>query len=246
MAAALDALWPDVDLTGLVVTRYGHAVPAGRIRIVEAAHPVPDAASERAARDILGMVGGLRADDLVIALMSGGGSALMALPAGDMTLADKQAVNKALLRSGAAISEMNVVRKHLSAIKGGRLLAAAQPARVVSLLISDVPGDDPAVIASGPTVPDASTREQARDIIARFGIPLPPAAADVLARGAETPKPGDIAGEAHIVAAPKLALAAVAEAARAQGLSPLILGDAIEGESRELGIFMAGITHSAR
>ena len=246
MAAAFDAAWPDVDVSGVVVTRYGHGVPAGRIKIIEAAHPVPDANSETAARAILGAVQGLGGDDLVVALISGGGSALMTLPAGTMTLADKQAVNKALLMSGATIGDMNVVRKHLSAIKGGRLAAAARPARVVTLLISDVPGDDPGVIASGPTVPDASTHAEVDEIIARFAIELPRAAKAVLAAGVETPKPGEVAVDIHIIAAPSLALRAAADEARRLGLSPLILGDAIEGESRELGIVMAGIARSVR
>ncbi len=246
MAAAFDAAWPDVDVSGVVVTRYGHAVPAGRIRIIEAAHPVPDHNSEQAARAMLDAVRGLSADDLVVALISGGGSALMALPAGKMTLADKQAVNQALLRSGATIGDMNAVRKHLSCIKGGRLAAAARPARLVSLLISDVPGDDPAVIASGPTVPDPSTLADVAGIVARFRLELPAAAMDVLAAGEETPKPGEIAGEVHVIAAPSQALAAAAEVARAAGLVPLILGDAIEGESREVATVMAGIARSVR
>jgi glycerate 2-kinase len=246
MAAAFDAAWPDVDVSGVVVTRYGHAVPAGRIRIIEARHPVPDQNSEQAARAMLDAVRGLGSDDLVVALISGGGSALMALPAGKMTLADKQAVNQALLRSGATIGEMNAVRKHLSRIKGGRLAAAAQPARVVSLLISDVPGDDPAVIASGPTVPDPSTLADVNEIVARFRLELPAAAQDVLASGEETPKPGEVAGEVHVIAAPSQALAAAAEVARASGLAPLILGDAIEGEAREVATVMAGIARSVR
>jgi hydroxypyruvate reductase len=246
MAAAFDAAWPDVDVSGVVVTRYGHAVPAGRIRILEASHPVPDAASEQAARAVLGAVRGLGPDDLVVALISGGGSALMALPAGHMTLADKQAINRALLRSGATIYEMNAVRKHLSGIKGGRLAAAARPARLVTLLISDVPGDDPAVIASGPTVPDPSTLADVAEIIARFKLDLPAEAKRVLAAGDETPKPGDIAGEVRIIAAPAQALAAAADAARAAGLTPLVLGDAIEGEAHEVGTVMAGISRSVR
>ncbi|HXZ16940.1 MAG TPA: glycerate-2-kinase family protein, partial [Roseiarcus sp.] len=180
MAAGLDAAWPDVDLRGVVVTRYGYAVPAGRIEILEAAHPVPDANSMAAAERMLAAVSGLTADDLVIALISGGGSALMAAPGGAMTLSDKQAVNAALLASGVPIAEMNVLRKHLSRIKGGRLAAAARPARVVTLVISDVPGDDPAAIASGPTLPDPSTRADARAIVDRFGLDLPPAARAVL------------------------------------------------------------------
>ncbi|HEU5430972.1 MAG TPA: glycerate-2-kinase family protein, partial [Thermomicrobiales bacterium] len=176
MAAGVDAAWPDVDLSGVVVTRYGYAVPAGRIEILEAAHPVPDESSQNAARRMLDAVRGLSADDLVLALVSGGGSALMTAPAGGMTLADKQAVNQALLASGATIGEMNVVRKHLSAVKGGRLALAARPARVVTLVISDIPGDDPAAIASGPTLPDPSTKADALAIVERYALDLPAAA----------------------------------------------------------------------
>ncbi|MBB3610409.1 glycerate kinase [Rhizobium sp. BK602] len=246
MAAALDAAWPDVDVSGVVVTRYGHAVPAGRIRILEASHPVPDAMSETAAREILAAVRGLTPDDLVVALISGGGSALMVAPAGRMTLADKQAVNRALLASGAAIGEMNAVRKHLSAIKGGRLAQAARPARLATLVISDVPGDDPAAIASGPTIGDASTIDEVREIIRRYQLDLPAAARAVIEAGAETPKPEALPGDVTIIAAPYLALeAAAAEAARS-GITPLILGDAIEGEAREAGIVMAGFARSAQ
>lgn len=244
MAAALDAAWPDVDISGVVVTRYGHAVPAGRIRVLEASHPVPDRASETAARAILDAVRGLHADDLVIALISGGGSALMALPAGEMSLADKQAVNKALLTSGATIGEMNAVRKHLSAIKGGRLAAAARPAKTLTLVISDVPGDDPTLVASGPTLADTSTVADVADIIARFKLDLPKAARDVLASGAETPKPGEISSQVKIIAAPSQALQAAAATARSAGVTPLILGDAIEGEARVVGTAMAGIARS--
>lgn len=244
MAAGLDAAWPDVPLSGVVVTRHGHAVPAGRIEIIEAAHPVPDAASERAAQRMLQAVHGLTKDDLVIALVSGGGSALLVLPQPPMTLADKQAVNRALLASGATIAEMNVIRKHLSGIKGGWLARAAQPARVVTLVISDIPGDDPAAIASGPTLPDPSTLADARDIVARHAIDLPSAARIVLDGAAETPKPGEIEADVRMVATPYLALQAAASAAREQGLTPIILGDALEGESRELGTVMAGIARS--
>lgn len=244
MAAGLDAAWPDVALSGVVVTRHGHSVPAGRIDVLEASHPVPDDTSEAAARRMLHAVEGLSADDLVIALMSGGGSALMTLPAPPMTLADKQAVNRALLASGATIAEMNVVRKHLSAIKGGRLALAARPARVTTLVISDIPGDDPAAIASGPTLPDPSTRADAQAIVGRFAIELPEAARRVLAQADETPKPGEIDADVRIVAAPFLALEAAAKTARDEGLHPIILGDAIEGEARELGIVMAGIARS--
>ncbi|WP_050420857.1 glycerate kinase type-2 family protein [Bradyrhizobium tropiciagri] len=244
MAAGLDAAWPDVDLSGVVVTRHGHSVPAGRIDVLEASHPVPDDSSKAAALRMLRAVEGLSADDLVIALMSGGGSALMTLPASPMTLADKQAVNRALLASGATIAEMNVVRKHLSAIKGGRLALAARPAHVTTLVISDIPGDDPAAIASGPTLPDPSTKADAQEIIRRFAIELPETAQLVLAHADETPKPSEIGADVRILAAPSLALDAAARAARDEGLNPIILGDAIEGEARELGTVMAGIARS--
>ncbi len=246
MAAALEAAWPDVPLSGVVVTRYEHAVPTQRVTVLEASHPVPDANSEAAAARILGAVRGLGPDDLVIALISGGASALLALPAPGLSLADKQAVNRALLASGATIHEMNALRKHLSAIKGGRLAAAARPARLVTLAISDVPGDEAAVIGSGPTVPDPSTLDDVRALIARTGITLPPAVAAHLARGEETPKPGEIAADFRLIAAPQMALEAAARQARTLGLAPLILGDAIEGESRELGIVMAGMARAAR
>jgi glycerate 2-kinase len=238
MAAALDAAWPDVDLSGVVVTRHGQRAPAGCIEVLEASHPTPDAMSEEARRRILAAVNGLMADDLVLALM--------VLPAGHMTLADKQAVNKSLLASGANIVEMNAVRKHLSGIKGGRLAPAAHPARVVTLAISDIPGDDPATIASGPTAADPSPLADVRDIIARYQIDLPPAASAVLSADGETPKILPAQNNVSVIAAPSLALAAAARAAAKAGLTPLILGDAIEGESRELGIVMAGIARSCR
>lgn len=246
MAAALEDAWPDVDLSGVVVTRYGHSVPTRRVRVIEASHPVPDANSEIGAHSVLEAVQGLGSNDLVIALISGGGSALMALPVDGLTLADKQAVNRALLASGATISEMNVVRKHLSRIKGGRLAAAAAPAKVVTLAISDVPGDDPAVIASGPTVPDPTTFSDARSIVARYGVGLPPAVAARLQQDAdETPKPGQLPHtEFRKIATPSMALRAAADEASRLGLSPLILGDALEGESREVGTVMAGIAKS--
>jgi glycerate-2-kinase len=235
-------------VSGLVVTRYGHAVPTSAIEVVEASHPVPDAAGEAAARRILGLVQGLTADDLVLALVSGGGSALLSLPAPGLTLADKQAVNRALLASGAAIGEMNAVRKHLSAIKGGRLAAAAFPARVVTLAISDVPGDSLSVIASGPTVPDETSFADARAILARRGVAVPDAVARHLERAEdETPKPGDprlARAEAQIFARPQASLEAAASVARAAGITPLLLGDAIEGEAREAGTVMAGIARS--
>ncbi|MQB12683.1 glycerate kinase [Agrobacterium sp. ICMP 6402] len=245
MAAALDNAWADVDLSGVVVTRYGHAVPAGRIEIIEASHPVPDDKSAEAAKRILAAVEGLTADDMVIALISGGGSALMVAPAEGMTLADKMAVNRALLASGATISEMNAVRKHLSRIKGGRLALAARPARVVSLLISDVPGDDPSEIASGPTVADPSDIETVREIVSRYELDLPETVRRVLEKGEETPKAGDIDEDVRMIAAPSLALQAAAEEAVKLGLTPLILGDSLEGESRDVGAVMAGIALSA-
>ena len=245
MAAALDALWPaGAPLSGLVVTRYDHVPPGyrakpGRIEVVEAAHPVPDAAGQQAARRIAALTQGLTADDLVLCVVSGGGSALLALPADGVTLDEKQAINKALLKSGAAIDEMNCVRKHLSAIKGGRLAAMCAPARVLTLLISDVPGDSPEVIASGPTVPDASTCADALAVLARYRIEVSAAVRAGLESGAfETPKPGDarFAGhEVRMIATPQQSLEAAAALARSAGLEAHILGDEIEGESREVG-----------
>ena len=245
MAAALEAAWPHVDLSGVVVTRYGHAVPTARIEIIEASHPVPDDKSAEAAKRILAAVAGLTTDDMVIALISGGGSALMVAPAEGMTLADKMAVNRALLASGATISDMNAVRKHLSRIKGGRLALAARPARVVSLLISDVPGDDPSEIASGPTVADPSDIETVREIVSRYALDLPENVRKVLEKGEETPKAGDIDEDIRLIAAPSLALQAAAEEAVKLGLTPLILGDSLEGESKDVGAVMAGIALSA-
>jgi glycerate 2-kinase len=248
MAAALEDAWPDVALEGTVVTRYGHAVPTRRIEVIEASHPVPDANSERGARRLLERVRGLGPNDLVLALISGGGSALCAAPTPGLTLEDKQTINRALLASGANISEMNCVRKHVSAIKGGRLAAAACPARVVTLAISDVPGDDPAVIASGPTVPDPTTFADARAIIARYGIEPSPAVAALFAQATdETPKPGELNNaEFHLIATPMMALNRMAETAQGFGLAPLVLGDALEGEAREMGIVMASIARSIR
>ena len=254
MAAAVDALWPkDAPLSGLVVTRYDHVPPAykaspGRIEVVEAAHPVPDATGRQAAQRIADLTRGLTADDLVLCLISGGGSALLALPAEGLTLEDKQAVNKALLTSGAAIDEMNCVRKHLSAIKGGRLAAACAPAKVVTLLISDVPGDAPEVIASGPTVPDPTSCADALRILKRYGIDIPPAARAGLESGAfETPKPGDarFAGHAvHMIATPQQSLEAAAKVARNAGLPAHILSDEIEGESHVVGRVHAALARA--
>jgi len=244
MALALEANWPG-PLEGVVVTRYGYEVPCERIEILSAAHPVPDAGSEQAARRLAGAVSGLTPDDLVIALVSGGGSSLLAAPAPGLTLADKQAVNKALLASGATIREMNCVRRHLSAVKGGRLAVRCAPARLVTLLISDVPGDDPIDIASGPTVADPTTRDEARAIIARYRIAVPAAVAGWLRRDdSESIKPGDPrlpASETRIIAAPQIALEAAAAVARDAGLPAYILGDSLEGEARDLGTTMAGI-----
>jgi hydroxypyruvate reductase len=245
MAHAVEALWPaDAPLTGLVVTRYGHTPPrpeglSQRIEILESSHPVPDEAGVAAAERIMEFPLGLTKDDLVLCLISGGGSSLLTLPAEGMTLADKQRVNQALLDSGAGIAEMNCVRKHLSRIKGGRLAAACAPARVLTLLISDVPGDEASVIASGPTVPDASSCADALAILARYRIEIPEAALTQLQSGAlETRKPGDaiFANSAvHLIATPQQSLDAAAEAARAAGMAAYILSDEIEGESREVG-----------
>ena len=244
MAQALEAHWPD-PLSGLVVTRYGHAARCERIAIVEAAHPVPDEQGRLAAARILAMVQGLSQDDLVIALISGGGSALLSLPAPGLTLEDKQAVNRALLRSGAHIGEMNCVRKHLSAIKGGRLAAAAFPAPIVALVISDVPADDPSVIASGPTVPDPTTYADARAVLAKYGITEPLRVLHHLERAEdETPKPGDrhlAKAQTVMIATPQMSLETAASVARHAQVTPMILGNAIEGEAREVGRVMAGI-----
>ena len=244
MAQAVERHWPG-PLSGLVVTRYGYAVPCERIEIVEAAHPVPDAAGLAAARRLMQLVAGLHADDTVLCLISGGGSALLALPLDGITLEDKQQVNRALLASGATISEMNCVRRHLSAITGGRLATACHPAKVVTLLISDVPGDNPRDIASGPTVGDPTTCEDALAIVKRYGIELPAAVHQVLASGAgESIKPGDprLANtEIRMIATPQMALEAAAAVARRAGITPHILGNAIEGEARDVGKVMAGL-----
>ncbi|HEC90946.1 MAG TPA: glycerate kinase [Alphaproteobacteria bacterium] len=225
-------------ISGLVVTRYGHNVPCEYIEVVEASHPVPDAAGEAAARRILDAVRGLDENDLVLCLISGGGSALLSLPAEGLSISDKRAVNEALLRSGANITEMNCVRKHLSAIKGGRLAAAAWPAPMLTLAISDVPGDDPSVIASGPTVGDPTTLADVEKVIGKYGIELPPSVSGFLASaGGETPKPGDEKlgrSQVILIAKPALALEAAASLARAEGVEAIILGDAIEGEARDV------------
>ncbi len=244
MARALEDHWSG-PLEGLVVTRYGYEVACQRIEIVQAAHPVPDAAGLRAAQRILKLVSGLTRDDLVIALISGGGSSLLVAPGAGLTLADKQAVNAALLKCGASISEMNCVRRHLSDIKGGRLAAACYPARLLTLLISDVPGDKPTDIASGPTAADPSSCADALAIIERYGIELPDAARTLLTSGqGESIKPGDprlTDIQTRIITAPQMALQAAADVARAAGLTPYILSDSMEGEARDIGKAHAAI-----
>jgi len=244
MARVVEDHWP-APLSGLVVTRYGYGVPCARIEIVEASHPVPDEAGLHAAQRMLKLVEGLREDDLVLCLISGGGSSLLPLPIDGLTLEDKQAVNRALLTSGATISEMNCVRRHLSAIKGGRLAAACHPARVLTLLISDVPGDSPMDIASGPTVPDSTRCEEALAIIRRYQITLPASVIEVLESGrGESVKPGDprlARSEVRIIATPQMALEAAVQVARQAGYAAHILGDALEGEARDVGKVLAGM-----
>jgi hydroxypyruvate reductase len=248
MARAVEENWSG-ELTGLVVTRYGHGVPCRQIEVAEASHPVPDAAGERAAARILALVRELTADDLVLCLISGGGSALLSLPAPGLTLEDKQAANRALLRSGATIAEMNCVRKHLSAIKGGRLGAACAPAQVVTLMISDVPGDDPSIVASGPTVADPTSFADARAILEKYRITdLPRVYRHLQAARDETPKPGDRRfADARLItiATPQMSLEAAATLARESGVTPVILGDSIEGEAREVAMVHAGIARQA-
>ncbi|MFP2769173.1 glycerate kinase type-2 family protein [Oceanisphaera sp. KMM 10153] len=244
MAAELDAIW-EGELSGMVVTRYDHGAPCERIEIIEAAHPVPDDAGERVGRRMLELVSALGEDDLVICLLSGGGSSLLSLPAPGMTLSDKQSINKALLKSGAAIDEMNCVRKHLSGIKGGRLAAATYPARLIALGISDVPGDEPTVIASGPTVADPTTSAQALSILDSYGIEVGEHVRSWLQNPeSETVKPGDerlSKAEFHMIATPQDALDAAAAKARELNITPLVLGDCIEGESREVAKVHAAI-----
>jgi hydroxypyruvate reductase len=244
MARVVEAHWRG-EMSGLVVTRYGYGAACAKIEIVEAAHPVPDAAGLAAALRIRDIAASAGPDDTVLCLISGGGSSLLALPAPGLTLEDKQTVNRALLRSGASISEMNCVRRHLSGIKGGRLAALAHPAKVVTLLISDVPGDVPADIASGPTVADATTCADALAIVKRYGIDLPPAVRQTLESGrGETVKPGDpriVGVETRLIATPQMALEAAARVARAANMPVHILGDSIEGEARDVGTVMAGV-----
>jgi hydroxypyruvate reductase len=255
MAQAVDRLWPaEAPMSGLVVTRYDHIPPdgaslPGRIEIVEAAHPVPDAAGLHAAERMLQLTQGLTQDDLVLCLISGGGSALLTLPASGLTLADKQTINRGLLESGANIHEMNCVRKHLSRIKGGRLAAACAPARVVTLTISDVPGDDPSVIASGPTVPDGTTCADALAILDRYGIAIPPGIrADLVSARLETPKPAEPLWSrcsVEMIATPQQSLQAAADLAEQAGLRAYILSDEMEGESREVGRVQAALARAA-
>lgn len=239
MARAVELAWPDVDISGVVVTRYGHAVATDRIKVLEASHPVPDAAGEAAAREILRTAEAAGPEDLVLALISGGGSALMPLPVSPLTLPEKMAVNKLLLHSGLTIQEMNKVRRRLSRLKGGGLARAVAPAKLVTLAISDVPGDDPAAIASGPTVADPTSHEDLSAIIARLGPDLPDSAREILTAHVTTL--ADFEVDYRFIAIPMMALQAAAEVARAAGIKPMILGDSIEGEARELGISMAGI-----
>ena len=254
MAQAVEALWPaDQPLSGLVVTRYHHTPPhpAGvpeRIEVVEASHPVPDAAGLAASERILQLTQGLTEDDLVLFLISGGGSALLTLPAEGLTLADKQRINQDLLNSGAGIGEMNCVRKHLSRIKGGRLAAACAPAQVITLTISDVPGDDPSVIASGPTVPDVTTCADAWAILQRYKIEVPAAVEAALKAGSlETPKPSAAWDKqpVRMIATPQQSLEAAAEVARAAGLNAYVLSDELEGESREVGKVHAALARAS-
>lgn len=259
MARALEDSWavthPDAEYGGVVLTRYGYSEPCQNITILEASHPVPDEAGVLGCQRILQAVADLAPQDLVICLISGGGSALLTSPAEGLSLQDKQAVNRALLASGATINEMNCIRRHLSKIKGGRLAAACAPAQLVSILISDVPGDEPHAIASGPTVPDPTTFAEARRLVAHYNMDLPENVCAILeGRGAETacaetPKPGDPLfqnSEVIMAATPRLSLLAAAEVARAAGVTPLILGDALEGESRVLGTVLAGIARSVQ
>ena len=247
MAEALESVWGPCE--GLVITRYGYGRPTKGIEIVEAAHPVPDTRGFEATARMLELIVGLAPDDLVVALISGGGSALLVQPAGAISLAEKQAVNDALLASGAPIGEMNIVRKHLSRVKGGQLAAAAWPARVLSLMISDVPGDDPALIASGPTVGDTSTPADARAILARWSVPVPPSVDTVLAAptGVLRPDAPRLARtENRVIAAPSQSLAAAAAAAETAGCAVRLLGDALEGEARALALDQARLARKAR
>lgn len=243
MARAVERAWPDVDLSGVVVTRYGHAIETDRIVVREASHPVPDEAGHRAAAEILALAQSAGPDDLVLALISGGGSALMTLPVPPLTLNGKMQVNRLLLASGLTIEDMNKVRRRLSLVKGGGLARAAAPAGLVTLAISDVPGDDPAAIASGPTVPDPTANEDLSHLVAKLGPNLPDAARELLLRPAQPQ--ADFAPDYRMIATPQMSLEAAAEIARKAGVTPLLLGDALEGEASQLGIAMAGIARAA-
>ena len=254
MASAVERHWPrDAALSGLVITRYAHSVPTERIRVVEAGHPVPDESGEVAAREILAQVRTLGEDDLLLALVSGGGSSLLSLPAGSVSMADLKEVTRQLLMCGAAIQEINIVRKHLSAIQGGRLAAACR-APILALVISDVTGDDPTHIASGPCAPDPSTYDEAIGILRKYAVPPPESVRKHLdsgARGivAETPKPGDpvfARTENRVIATAHRSLEAAAEVFRARGVTPAILGDSITGEAREVGKVMAALAREVR
>lgn len=244
MAAAFEQAW-DAPLEGLIVTRYGYGAKTERLQVIEAAHPVPDEAGLEASRRLLELVSGLTEDDLVVALICGGGSALLPSPASGLTLADEIAVNEALLASGAPIAAMNTIRKHVSTIKGGRLAAAAWPAKVVSLVVSDIPGDNPALVASGPTIPDAGSREDALAAIAAYGIELPASVmAHIQSASSAAPRPDDekfARNEVHLIASAGVSLEAAAAEARRQGIEAVILSDAIEGEAREVGSVHAAI-----
>jgi len=244
LAQVLENVW-DGPLEGAIVTRRGFGAATKRIEVIEASHPVPDEAGNRGARRLLELVQGLPRDDLVIALITGGGSALLPAPAGGLTLEDEIRINEVLLTSGAPISAMNTVRKHVSAIKGGRLALAAHPARVVTLVVSDIPGDDPGLVSSGPTVPTASTRQDALAIIDRYRLKLPQAALDHLhSPAADAPRPDDprLAGnEVKVIASARLSLEAAAGWAEAQGIRTAILSDAIEGEARDVGLVHGAI-----
>ncbi len=239
MALALELAWPDVDLAGVVVTRYEHAVPTSRIEVLEASHPVPDAAGMEAARKVMATAASAGEGDLVIALISGGGSSLLPLPKAPLTLEEKITVNKILLKSGLTIEDMNKIRRRLSLIKGGGLARAVHPAKLVTLAISDVPGDDPAAIASGPTVPDPTAGEDLTPLVDRLGTDLPHAAREILLAPTKEQSPFDV--DYRLIATPQLSLEAAASVAREAGLTPTILGDALEGEARDLGIAMSGM-----
>lgn len=243
MAQAVERAWPDVAITGAVVVPYGHGAVTDRVEVLEASHPVPDTNSVEAALRMVSLANEAGPDDLVLALISGGGSSLLTLPDPRLNLADKIAVNKLLLKSGLTISQMNQVRRRLSAVKGGRLALAARGAHVVTLLISDIPGDTPHDIASGPTVPAPDTDADISHVVAQLGSTLPKAAGELL-REPPAPLPG-FEADYRLIATPHMALEAAAEAAREAGITPIILGDALEGEAREAGMLMAGIATSA-